>query len=85
MLITRSGLKQLSRIIRLHHCVIPKTEVMTLHNILQNEDLLNEFTLIDEFNEFDENRIHLLLKKNENLIIDEFKKRDLLIREKILI
>ena len=85
VLITRSGLKQLSRIIRLHHCVIPKTEVMTLHNILQNEDLLNEFTLIDEFNEFDENRIHLLLKKNENLIIDEFKKRDLLIREKILI
>ncbi|WP_185807725.1 hypothetical protein [Lysinibacillus telephonicus] len=58
---------------------------MTLHNVLQNEDLLNEFTLIDEFNESYENKIYLLLKKNENLIIDEFKKRDLLIKDKILI
>ncbi len=64
VLITRSGLKQLSKVLRLHHCVIPKTEVMTLQLLLNNDNLLHEFALSNETTiELDEDKIHFLLKK----------------------
>lgn len=85
VLITRSGLKYLSRISRLHHCVIPKTEVMTLQLLLQDEERINEFALNDETNESFINKVQTLLTKNKDLIIEEFKIRDLLIREEVLI
>ena len=78
VLITRSGLKGLNRILRLHNCSAPKTEVMTLTNIFNNEDLAEHFRYNGEATEVYEQKIIKLVKHNKNAIIGEFKKRALI-------
>ena len=83
VLITRSGLKQLSKINRLHHAVFPKTEAMTLQQILNSEEAVNEFTLNSLTVPSYEIKLHTLLKKYETHIVNEFEKRLLFTKEEI--
>nr|WP_285842556.1 3'-5' exonuclease [Ureibacillus chungkukjangi] len=83
VLITRSGLKQLSKINRLHRAVFPKTETMTLQQILQTEEAVNEFTLNSLTIPSYENKLYTLLKKYEPHIVNEFEKRLLFKKEAI--
>lgn len=84
VLITRTGLRQLSKINRLHQCTIPKTEVMTLKNLLQNEEDVQEFTINGSRISTYEEKIYQLLDEHKQKIIDEFTKRDLFIKESVL-
>lgn len=81
VLITRSGLRQLSRINRLHQCIIPKTEVMTLQNLIKDEEIVKHFTTNGQSIRSYEEKIYQLLYQFENNIIEEFKKRNLFVRE----
>ncbi len=81
VLITRSGLKQISRIYRLHHCVLPKTEVMTLQHLLMDEGLLSRFTMNGQSIDTYEKTISKLLFRYKHKLIDEFEKRNLFSNE----
>ena len=83
VLITRSGLKQLSKINRLHHAVFPKMEAMTLQQILNSEEAVNEFTLNSLTIPLYESKLYTLLKKYELQIVSEFEKRLLFQKEEI--
>lgn len=83
VLITRSGLKHLSKINRLHHAVFPKMEAMTLQQILNSEEAVNEFTLNSLTISAYESKLHGLLKKYESIIVGEFEKRLLFTKEEI--
>lgn len=83
VLITRSGLKQLSKVNRLHHSSFPKTEVMTLQQLLQNEEAVNEFTINQQSIHTYEGRLYQLINNYGELIIEEFEKRNLFVKEKI--
>lgn len=83
VLMTRSGLKQMAKINRLHDVVFPKVESMSLQQLLKNEDAVNEFTINHLTIEGYEKKLHYLLQKYENVIVEEFHKRDLFIKTKI--
>lgn len=83
VLITRSGLKQLAKINRLHHAVFPKTEVVTLQHLLQNDEAVNEFTIHHSSVTTYENKLQQLMTKYEKEIIAEFEKRNLFVKEKV--
>ena len=83
VLITRSGLKQLGKINRLHHAVFPKTEVMTLQHLLQKEEAVNEFTISQLTVTTYEMKLQQLIGKYEKEIIAEFEKRNLFVKEKV--
>ena len=78
VLITRSGLKGLNRILRLHNCIAPKIEVMTLTNILNNEELSEQFRYDGEAADVYERKVRKLIKQYKQAIIGEFKKRALI-------
>lgn len=79
VLITRSGLKPISRLYRLHHCSLPKTEVMTLQNLLMDEKAVNRFTMNGQPLDAYEKNICQLLFRYKNKLIEEFNKRNLLL------
>ena len=81
VLLTRGGLRPLSKIFRLHGCNLPKTEVMTLQQLLQDDEAVARFSMQEESVHNFEARICRLLKKYEHLIIEEFNKRDLFPKE----
>lgn len=81
--ITRSGLKQLSKIHRLHHAVFPKMEAMTLLQILDSEEAVNEFTLNSLTIPAYERKLNSLIKKYEASIVAEFEKRLLFVKEEV--
>lgn len=83
VLLTRAGLRPLSKVFRLHGYSLPKTEVMTLQQILRNEEAAAGFSMQDESVHAFEAKICRLLKTYEHLIIEEFKKRDLFPKETI--
>lgn len=83
ILITRTGLRSISRILRLHHSAIPKTEVMTLMNILNSEGTVGKFNIGDETIQSYEAKISRLLGEYEASIIEEFHKRALLLNQPI--
>lgn len=83
VLITRSGLKQLSKINRLHKAVFPKIETMTLQHLLPHEEAVNEFTLNSLAVSAFERKLHHLFNKYEGQIVEEFKKRHLFVKEPI--
>lgn len=83
VLITRSGLKQLSKINRLHNAVFPKLEAMTLQQILYTEEAVNEFTLNSQTIPLYETKLYSLLKRYEANIVGEFEKRLLFQKEEI--
>ncbi|HWL13937.1 MAG TPA: 3'-5' exonuclease [Ureibacillus sp.] len=83
VLVTRSGLKQLSKINRLHHAVFPKIEAMTLQQLLYTEEAVNEFTLSSLTIPLYESKLYQLLKKYEKSIVAEFEKRHLFHKEEI--
>lgn len=85
VLITRTGLRSVSRILRLHHSGIPKTEVMTLMNILSNEEAVSKFNIGEETIHAYEAKISRLLHKFEGPILDEFMKRALLPAETVAV
>ncbi|MEK4424865.1 3'-5' exonuclease [Solibacillus sp. FSL K6-1523] len=78
ILISRSPLRSISKILKLHQVTLPKTEVMTLVNLLGNEDYVAKFNLLEESTHAYEARIMRLLNKFEQPIIEEFHKRALL-------
>lgn len=77
VILTKSGLRSLSKILRLHGCKLPKTEVMTLQQILKDELILSKFQMKDESIHAYESKLCRLLRKYESTIIDEFTKRSL--------
>lgn len=83
VLITRSGLKQLSKINRMHNAIFPKMEAMTLQQILISEEAVNEFTLNSMTIPAYESKLHSLLKTYETNIVAEFERRLLFIKEEI--
>ena len=78
VVITRSGLKGLSRLLRIHDSAFPKTEVMTLLNILQNEEVVERYKFNGEPVDQYEQKVMKLLSQHKNAIIGEFKKRALI-------
>jgi len=78
VIITRSGLKGIARLLRIHDCIFPKTEVMTLSNIFQNEEVVERYKYNGEPVEQYEQKVKKLLAQHKNVIIGEFKKRALL-------
>ncbi|WP_233549432.1 3'-5' exonuclease [Lysinibacillus yapensis] len=83
VLITRSGLKQLSKINRLHDAVFPKMETMTLQQLLSDEESVNDFTLNNLSISTFEHKLYRLFSEYEEQIVDEFKKRHLFVKEKV--
>ena len=83
VVLTRAGLRPLSKVFRLHGYTMPKTEVMTLQQILRDDEALAEFCMQDESVQAFEKKICHLLNKYEHYIIDEFKKRDLFPKETV--
>ena len=78
VLVTRSGLKGLSRLMRLHSISAPKIEVMTLTNIFKTEEIAEMFRYDGEIAEVYEKKVTRLLKQYKNALISEFKKRALI-------
>nr|WP_198044588.1 3'-5' exonuclease [Lysinibacillus timonensis] len=83
VLITRSGMKQISKVLRIHGITLPKTEVMTLHQLMKNEAIVNQFTLDGQPITAYEKKILTLIEKYKYNIIDEFKIRNLYIKEEV--
>ena len=78
VIITRSGLKGLARLLRIHDSAFPKTEVMTLLNILQTEEVVERYKYNGEPVEKYEQKVKKLLSQHKKAIIGEFKKRALI-------
>ncbi len=78
VVLTRSGLKGIARLLRLHDSVFPKTEVMTLLNILDNEEVVERFKYNGEPIEQYERKVTKLLSQHKTAIIGEFRKRALI-------
>lgn len=83
VMITRSGLRQFSKLNRLHKCTVPKTEVMTLQKLLHDQEVVNEFTLNGQSIQFYEEKLRQVINRYKNNIIEEFNKRNLYIKEKV--
>ena len=77
VIITRNGMKSLSKILKLHSCTLPKTEVMTLLQIFKNEQKLIPFQVDPSNMHLYEAKLCSLIKRNERFIIKEFEKRSL--------
>lgn len=78
VVMTRAGLKGISRLLKMHDASFPKTEVMTLMNILHNEDTVELFKYNGEDKLVYEKRVKQLVLQYKRAIIGEFKKRALL-------
>ena len=78
VIITRTGLKSMARILRMHDSSFHKTEVMTLQNILENDNIVSLFNIGEEPVESFEKKVKRLLSQYERQIILEFNKRALL-------
>lgn len=83
VVLTRAGLRPLSKIFRLHGYTMPKTEVISLQQILHDEVALADFCMQDESVQVFERKICRLLTKYERNIIEEFMKRGLFPKETI--
>lgn len=79
IIMTRSALRTISRILRLHQITMPKVEAMTLMHIFnQNEHIVGKFTIGEESIHCYESKIMRLINKFEGSIVEEFEKRYLL-------
>lgn len=78
ILISRTALRSMSKILKLHQVTLPKTEVMTLVNLLKKEEIIARFNLDDEPTNTYEARVLRLLNKYEQMFVAEFYKRALI-------
>ena len=78
ILISRTALRSMSKILKLHQVTLPKTEVMTLVNLLKKEEIIARFNLDNETTNSYEARVLRLLNKYESMFIAEFYKRALI-------
>jgi len=78
ILISRTALRSISKILKLHQVTLPKTEVMTLVNLLKKEEIVAKFNLDDEPTNTYEARVLRLLNKYEYMFVAEFYKRALI-------
>ncbi|WP_341323119.1 3'-5' exonuclease [Solibacillus sp. FSL H8-0523] len=83
ILMSRSALRSVSKILKLHQVTLPKTEVMTLTHILQKEEIVAKFNLEDETTHSYEAKILRLLNKFEHAFVDEFYKRALIEKQSL--
>ena len=84
ILISRSALRSMSKILKLHHVTLPKTEVMTLTNLLKTEEFVAKFNFADESTiHAYEAKILRLINKFEQVFVDEFYKRALIEKNRI--
>lgn len=81
VVLTRAGLRSVSRLLRLHDCTMPKLENMQLQHLLKNEELLEKFYMGDQSVHAFEAKVCRLIRKFEGILIDEFTKRALLPQE----
>lgn len=77
VVVTKSGMKSLAKILKLHGCMMPKTEAMTLAQIFKNEQKLEAFHVDESQLDLFEAKLCSLIKRNERAIIGEFEKRAL--------
>ncbi len=79
VLISLQGLKNLSKITRIHGCMIPKTETISLKHLI-NENELSLFKLNEHIQSTSvfEMKLLNLLEEYQDIIIEEFNKRNLL-------
>ena len=77
ILISRTPLRSMSKILKLHNVSLPKTEVMTLTNLLKKEELIAHFHFVEESTHSYEAKILRLVRKYEHVFIEEFHKRAL--------
>lgn len=81
VILTYAGLKSISKWMRLHQCMMPKTENMKWQSLLKEEELAIEKLIeVPTVKVYEEN-ICQLLKKYEYVIIEEYKKRNLFPKE----
>jgi len=80
VLISLTGLKSISKIARLHEVSLPKTESITLKHLLKNDFEFFELKATNDLQDF-EKILKQFIGKFENLILSEFKKRNLLKNE----
>lgn len=78
ILISRTALRSMSKILKLHQVTLPKTEVMTLVNLLKKEEIIARFNLDDEPTNTYEARVLRLINKYEHMFVSEFYKRALI-------
>ncbi|MGN7476401.1 exonuclease domain-containing protein [Solibacillus silvestris] len=78
ILISRTALRSMSKILKLHQVTLPKTEVMTLANLLKKEEIIAKFHLVDESTHSYEAKILRLIRKYEHVFVEEFYKRALI-------
>ena len=83
ILISRSALRSVSKILKLHHVTLPKTEVMTLTNIIESEEIVSKFNLMDESTHSFEAKLMRLIRKFEQAFVDEFYKRALIEKQSV--
>lgn len=77
ILLTRNGLRPITKVLRLHGCTMQKTEVINLQHLVNDEEQLTRFAYQDEEIQAFEKKICHLLNEYKHIIIDEFMKRDL--------
>lgn len=80
VLITITGLKTISKIARLHGTPLPKTETITIKNFIKDENVLEEFKINNDTFDY-EFKLKNLIDKFKDVVIEEFKKRNLLKNE----
>ncbi|MEK4699321.1 3'-5' exonuclease [Solibacillus sp. FSL R7-0668] len=83
ILISRSALRSVSKILKLHHVTLPKTEVMTLTHIMKTEEMVAKFNLVDESTHSFEAKLMRLIRKFEQAFVDEFYKRALIEKQAV--
>ncbi|MER2037056.1 MAG: 3'-5' exonuclease [Solibacillus sp.] len=83
ILVSRTALRSVSKVLKLHHVSLPKTEGMTLTNLLKKEELIAKFNLVDETTHAYEAKILRLIRKFETSIVEEFHKRALLEKDPV--
>lgn len=85
VLITRSNMKTISRICRIHDCILPKTECVSLQTLLKDQEKVNQF-LINNLSIKDyKQKICYLMNEYSYNIKEEFLKRHLFRKDKITI
>ncbi|MBD8032366.1 MULTISPECIES: 3'-5' exonuclease [Solibacillus] len=77
ILISRTPLRSMSKILKLHNVALPKTEVMTLTNLLKKEEIIGLFHLVEESTHAYESKILRLVRQYEHVFVEEFHKRAL--------
>lgn len=83
VLITRTNMKTISKICRIHQCTLPKTEFVPLQMVLNDSENVSQFLINNLTIKKYEQKVCQLLIQYSNNIKEEFSKRHLFKKDKI--